>query len=428
MVTILRAQAVGILTAILLLALGFNGAVIAQDVGVESQKVQRLIRDLDADTLSKRDAAEKALVELGVEVIPLLPPLDARVSSEVAMRLQRIRKVLDEKSLQAKLEGKRFNLKGSYTVKQALSELESDLGIDFVLSDQGSTQIMLDLENATFWKALDQVLDRASLDINTFADQKELVAQESLRENPRSLNACYEGAFRAEATMVEVRRSLVQSDLGRMEVSVQFEWEPDTIPVYLQVAGKTMQAKLDNGQVLKALNANSNPEFTPVAGSLGTELALQFIAPPRTAQKIDELKFEIQAILPGSLQTFRFDELDKKRSVKLKHGDMVVTLESPQKSGELMEFNMSLSLKDNLGVFESYRGWVLNNEAYVEGPDGKKFTNQGFHTTRLTEDEVGISYFYEVPEDLKGYVFVYEVPGGVVRRNIPIQLKSVALP
>jgi len=125
MVTILRAQAVGILTAILLLALGFNGAVIAQDVGVESQKVQRLIRDLDADTLSKRDAAEKALVELGVEVIPLLPPLDARVSSEVAMRLQRIRKVLDEKSLQAKLEGKRFNLKGSYTVKQALSELES---------------------------------------------------------------------------------------------------------------------------------------------------------------------------------------------------------------------------------------------------------------------------------------------------------------
>lgn len=428
MVSILRAQVLFILTAILLLENSFGGAVFAQDVGVEPQKVRILIRELDADKLSQREAAEKALIELGTEVIPLLPPLDARVSAEAAVRLQRIRKVLDEKSLQAKLEGKRFNLKGSSSVKQALSELGKDLGIAFVLSDQGSTEIMLELEDATFWKALDQVLDQASLDINTFADQKELVVQESLRENPRSLNACYEGAFRAEATMVEVRKSLVQSDLGRMEVSIQFEWEPDTKPVFLQVAGKTMQAKLDDGQILKALNSDSNPEFTPVAGSLGTEIALQFNTPARTVQKIDELKFEIQAILPGSLQTFRFDELDKKKAVKLRHGDMVVTLDAPEKSGELMEFNMSLSLKDNLGVFESYRGWVLNNEAYVEGPDGKKYTNQGFHTTRLTEDEVGISYFYEVPEDLKGYVFVYEVPGGVVRKNIPIQLKSVPLP
>ena len=137
---------------------------------------------------------------------------------------------------------------------------------------------------------------------------------------------------------------------------------------------------------------------------------------------------ELVALLPGSLQTFRFDELDAKEETKLKHGDLTIVLEPVGKSGEFAELQLSMLLNDPNGVFDSYRGWVLNKEAYVLDPNGKRLENQGFHTRRLADNEVGVTYLFEIPDDRKGYVFVYEIPGSVVKKTISLQMKNIPLP
>jgi hypothetical protein len=60
------------------------------DAEVTEAEVTRLLSELDASSVVRRNAAEKRLVELGTAIVPFLPPKDATLSSEVAKRLARI--------------------------------------------------------------------------------------------------------------------------------------------------------------------------------------------------------------------------------------------------------------------------------------------------------------------------------------------------
>ncbi len=57
-------------------------------------EVRRLVHRLDSRELAGREAAERELIELGMEVLDHLPGPDDRVSAEVAQRVQRIRQKL----------------------------------------------------------------------------------------------------------------------------------------------------------------------------------------------------------------------------------------------------------------------------------------------------------------------------------------------
>ena len=59
-------------------------------------EVRRLVHQLDSPRLEKREAAEKRLVELGPEVLPLLPEPNEDMSAEVKTRVDSIRHQVQE--------------------------------------------------------------------------------------------------------------------------------------------------------------------------------------------------------------------------------------------------------------------------------------------------------------------------------------------
>lgn len=390
--------------------------------------VERLIRKLDSDALIDRDSAEKELIALGVAAAEYLPPVNARLSTEVATRLFRVRTALDQAAIAARLDGKKFSFLGKLPIVKVLETLGESSGIKFEIDDRLNKTVELDIEELTFWEAIDAAFDAAELDVSLYGDKSGVSVIPNGRGIKRRGSAGYSGAFRGEPSLVELFRDLSSNEDGRMRLSVQISWEPAAAPIFMTIPGKSVRAKLNNDVELPSLNPLSNPEFTPVEGTLATEVTLQFAAPPRECDTIKEVSLEVAALFPGSLQTFRFDDLTTKETVKLKHGDLTIALEPISQSGEFSEFRMSLLLNDTTGVFDSYRGWVLNKEAYLLDPKGKKLENQGFHTRRLADNEVGISYLFEMPADPQGYVFVYQVPGSVVKRSIPLTLKNIPLP
>ena len=58
------------------------------------EQVKALVRQLDHNEQAKREAAEKDLIALGSDVLPLLPPINNRTPAEVRNRLTRIRTAL----------------------------------------------------------------------------------------------------------------------------------------------------------------------------------------------------------------------------------------------------------------------------------------------------------------------------------------------
>ena len=88
-------------------------------------KVKALAAQLDSNTLTERDAAEKALVEIGPDVLPLLPPVTARTPAEFKVRLARIRNALVKAEVEATTKPALVTLSGEMPASEALEVVET---------------------------------------------------------------------------------------------------------------------------------------------------------------------------------------------------------------------------------------------------------------------------------------------------------------
>ena len=85
-------------------------------------------------------------------------------------------------------------------------------------------------------------------------------------------------------------------------------------------------------------------------------------------------------------------------------------------------------LSEEAGL-ESHRGWVFQNITYMLDKTGEVIDHAGFETTRQTEREVGLAYFFELPDDdIGSYTWVYRSPAAIVRVPVKYELKDSPLP
>jgi hypothetical protein len=77
---------------------------------------------------------------------------------------------------------------------------------------------------------------------------------------------------------------------------------------------------------------------------------------------------------------------------------------------------------------ESHRGWILANEAYLEGPDGKPIPYDSLETTERSKNEAGFGYLFNLDKPPGEMAFVYKTPGSIVTRDFPYELRGIPLP
>ena len=63
-------------------------------------------------------------------------------------------------------------------------------------------------------------------------------------------------------------------------------------------------------------------------------------------------------------------------------------------------------------------------------PKGQRIENAGTEATLLDENEVGLSYKFDLGENVKpaGHKFVYKTPAAVIRIPAEFELKGIDLP
>ena len=100
----------------------------AEPTVVTQSQVRGLLRQLEDRLLTSRDQAEAQLIELGAAVLEFLPPVTPQTSCELSLRLQRIRKTLENRRLEDYFRPSRLTLEGTFEMSEVLDQIARQTG------------------------------------------------------------------------------------------------------------------------------------------------------------------------------------------------------------------------------------------------------------------------------------------------------------
>jgi len=415
-----------------LMLAGAEPAAADEDLALQ---VRRLVRQLDADTLAARDGAEQSLLELGPEILDHLPRITARTSEDAKLRLTRIQQKLQQAAARASIEASRVTLSvDSKPLSEVLAALSEQSGNNIVVvrqfgeGEKDDPKVTAQLDDVPLLAALDRVLDPVGYAIYPYTQQRQI----EVRRRPESFEpavgrVAYAGPFRIEPTALVARRDLRNPDGGVLRLALTVMWEPRVRPINVVQRFGELEAVDENGDSL--LPENAEGEIEANAGNTpAVELELPLLLPDRGVTKIAELEGKLVAMVPGRVEEFRFGDLGVAKDVSKRVAGVTVTLEDVRRAFQLWEFIVSVRYDEAGDSLDSYRGWIFNNEAYLEDRDGERVEIASLETTRQTQDMVQFAYRFDLDKPLHEYRFVYKTPSLVVTTDFDYELKDIQLP
>jgi hypothetical protein len=402
-----------------------------------SAKVQSLVKQLGANEMAKREAAEKELIAIGPDVLGLLPATTARTPAEEKIRLSRIRSTLEKAAAEVVTKPALVTLSGEMKVSEAIAKISAQTGnklIDYrerFSQEAADPTIKVALDNVPFWQAFDTVLDAANLTTYNYDEEKGALAYTSRGDNaaPRLNRGSYSGLFRLEPAQIQATRDLKNSQMHALRLTLDAVWEPRVRPIVLEVPLADLSAVDENGSPI-AINASEGTLEVPVeAAGTALEIDLPLEAPARSVNKIASLKGKLSAVMLGKIETFEFADIDKAKSAEQERGGVTMILENCRKNGDIYDVSLRVRFDRAANALESHRGWIYDNECYLQSGKGQRFENAGLEATLVDVNEVGIAYKFNLEGDTPtSYKLVYKTPAAIIRVPVTFEIKDINLP
>ncbi|MFP6750099.1 MAG: hypothetical protein VB855_00340 [Pirellulaceae bacterium] len=420
-----------VLFSLLLLLPGSILLVAEDDPAVKQREshVKQLILLLDSDQLSERQRAEKELLRLGPAILTMLPPGPRLPSDEVRQRLARVRGQL-EKELAVRASGATLiDLAGMMTVNEALQSLAQQTGNRVILSLENNTPLQLDFSKTTYFKALDQILDAGQLELAQVRspDGSVIARARPQEQRARSATASYSSLFRIEPVRITAVRDLRNPAITATQLVLDISWEPRLQPIYLALPLSSIKARSDDGEILRA----DDPEGVRTANMEGnlssTSLQIPLQSISRKATLLQTFHGKLDAVIPGHTGQFSFDILSQKNQ-RLTQGGVEVIMRSARLTGNDCQVNFSVFYRDAANAFESHRGWIRNNPAWLVDQEGNRQQPEQRLTTAQGDRKLDFRFHFPATKPLQSYRFVYQTPVLLVRQSIPFELREIRLP
>ena len=400
------------------------------------KQVDRLVAQLASADANKQAAAAADLLKLGTDVLPYLPGHDAKLSAEQQKQIDEIRRTLQDALARKDLAPRRCTIRDqAISLKDALSQLAKQTGIQVDVRTEEKTaspSLKLDLQNATFWQALDTIAREADLRVSFFTRDSTV----ALTDGPyKETSISYDGLFRTTVSRLELGQDF-QTDMHTLVVRVQIAWEPRFQPIFLDMPPDELTARDDKDHNLTVPEGGKG-RF-PVGRPLAIDVPLRIEAPRRAAEKLSELKGAISITGPSKLLTFSFDklaQLDKSQPRKETKEGVTVTLRDFQVEPERWAVGIALDYPPDTPDFESFESWLVNNEIFLQKADGKTRipANGGYEILEQAGHRAVMIYrFIEDEKVMLGkpsdWTLVYRTAGTIIRLPVRFEFKDLPLP
>jgi hypothetical protein len=392
-----------------------------------SATIASALERLRNGTLDERQAAEKQILEAGTRALIFLPVVPSSESGEFREALIRIRDAIQSRAVDEYSRPSIITLKGAFSAADILLDIMDQSDNLITIEELPTEKTEVDFKDTPFWEAIDLILDKFGLVIESTSTDGSMKLAKSEDHRPRSGIASYAGVFRLEPLRLDSTRTVLPSRLSNLGISIDVAWEPRLRPVYFYFPMNSVSAECDNGELLSAANPTAKPEFTPGESS-SLEASLMLTLPSRQAKKIVRLSGELMAAIPGAPVQIQFTDLDLKQPEEQTVGKLKVVLESVSKRDEIYECKLKVTVGDAGSSMDSFRGWLLSNEAYVIDAAGKRVDNAGWNTYEMNAESFGLTYFFELAAGSKEHKLVYVAPGAVTQQTVEFELKDIPLP
>ena len=237
-------------------------------------------------------------MNLGADVLGLLPKITPNTSAESKERLGRVRRALETKVAESVTKPKLVTLEGSMSVAEAFQKLGALTGNKVLGFDDRGGNVTLDFKDTLYWEALDQLLDKAGLNVREYSERNTLTVSARPDEGTaRHGDASYSGVFRFECTRVEAARDVRNPQLAGLKLQLEVTWEPRVTPVSLAQSFEQLEIQTDNDESLEVAGQRMF-EVPTILGASNMNITIPLSLPDRDVRKIKSLKGEITATIP----------------------------------------------------------------------------------------------------------------------------------
>ena len=398
-------------------------------------QVRAEIQRLSNASRPARIQAEQALLKLGTDILPLLPPPDLLKSPSARQSIRRVRVRLEHDVAEQSLQPSTVTVNGDYTTAEFVQEIEKQTRNTISATQLSPPQLNninnVNLKETSFWKAIGH-LEANGLSFG-FEKETGLLTMRPRDSTILERVSTIDRAFRIDASAF-TPRPVSDSEGTLLSSQLRILCEPRLRPLFLKYQTSDFKMSIDDSNnVIEAFNSGASIEVPLGNGGREAEVSLSFLSQESPAEQAS-LHGKANLLVAASEQPISFRELGRAKRVSRRRGGVTVTVNKvgfegsrPQHHNARIQLRVSYDLGAN--AFESHQTWVFHNRVYLVDPDGKQHgPNGGFSTLHQGDGSVGVEYrFEDLATDPAEWEFVYVAPTLLINVEIPIALRNIPI-
>ena len=420
-----------------LLFFGMTGALLSPVSAQEEEleiidAVTKLQKQLNVDEMSKRDSAEKSLIEMGPRILEYLDPVTEDATTDFRERVTRIRTTLEKITANRAADASKITLKGKMTIGDALNRIKKRTGNNVAISNitVAETEIELDLDSVEFWAAMEKIMELGKLTVDRYGSEEPgqlMLASLDQNADVAKVPVAHSKIFQTQVLRIDSSVNLERPQLDFTTVNLLVRWEPRLRPISVDIPMSKVIVTDEFGDTIKIANPEEviygmvQPEIPEVDFSLTL---------PRVDRQIEQLQSisaRINTILPGRVETFRMKKISKlKPGYTQEKAGANLTFGGTRKNDDVYSVKLSISFDEENNALESHQGWVFQNEVYLLDSQGNKEEAISLETIQQDNKLVTVQYYFiNEPGDR---TLVYRTPASIIKLPVDVELTKIPLP
>ncbi len=410
-------------------------ALLADEKTIKRDQVEPLIRGLDAATLIERSRAERQLMELGPDVLPLLPPPELIESLSTREAIRRIRPQLERRAARESSAASSVTFHDELPLHEILEQIQLQTKNRIKLVERsnavGQKRLRVDWDNTHFWECLEDVCQRAGLQWLIAKEIPEIRIDNDFPALPKVSSVQYVGPFRVAVTTAEIRPVIGEEEQRMLRVNGRLSVEPRLRPLFLTMSASSFRATTNDDHSLPTWNPGAKYEIPLGDGGRDVPFQWDFRMPDSAHVKMMSIRGQIQCQIAAATERVVFDQTSQARGTIRRRGGVTVRIRHvnfDRLENERMNADIGITVSyDNGGpAFESHRSWIFHNAVYLENKDGTRTDFTDFETTQQADGAVAVDYRWQnVSTTANSYLFVYEAPTLIIDVPIEVDLAGV---
>jgi hypothetical protein len=337
-------------------------------------------------------------------------------------------------------------------LQTALDELAARSKIPVLNKVEDNPKLKLNVKQATFWEALDQIALAAGAQLDLYQADGGIALVRRSRDRDAALTPpiSHSGPFRVALDRVSTH---IDFRVGSRHSSAvcQLAWEPGTEVFYLQSLPQKLVIQDDRGNTFEGPAGSKQ-----ISVDSRRAILFDFDLPslPRAAQQMKLFKGVVSIRGTNRMHTFRFPtpanreptlaehygylqkEMKEMKPLEESAGNKqtVCALQRVTLNADSWRVQVATTLPAGGPSFESNEQWYVNNEVYLQSLDGKTRLRWTVHSQESSgERKAVINYTFKNPppgkiDAAKKWLLIVRAPASMIEQDVPFEFKDVPLP